>query len=221
MWVEPGKFEKCPIDTRRHHGFRNYAWKTEQPIAYGDLSAEVFPLFVGLATLDQAIRTMKNLKRYYEGDIGLASTSLMLRIGGPLASEPLGWTADKCQWEVNAWPPLMMIAIEGLRRYGDKESNPDIPDEHRSAFTEYAQELEKKWVAWLESYFKKHKRFSEKTPFDSAVPLSEGFYGNLPGFGWTIASYVTCLQRLAKEDKINWKYDDLDNDNWGDFVQTL
>ncbi|MEK7078548.1 MAG: trehalase family glycosidase, partial [Patescibacteria group bacterium] len=105
--------------TEKWTGFRDYSLLKgkEGHILYGDLSAEIFPLFFKLATPDQAEKTKNNLATYYKGDIGLSSTSLELRNGGSIPQEPVGpW---KFQWEYpNCWPPLMMIAVEGLKNYG-------------------------------------------------------------------------------------------------------
>lgn len=171
--------------------FRNYSLKDGAPIEYGDLSAEVFPLFVGLATPEQAKKTMNNLKRYYAGDIGLASTSLQLRTGSPLAETVPGWADDDTQWELNTWPPLMMVAVEGLLNYEEVEGT-----------KEFATDLMQRWVAWLEYSFYDapegtHGVIREKTQYDTRVTLPKGFYGNLPGFGWTIAAYGTFLNRLS------------------------
>ncbi len=174
--------------------WRNYSLRDGTFIEYGDLSAEIFPLFVGLATRKQAEKTLENLKRYYTGDIGLASTSIYLRYGGPLAGTVSGWPESSTQWELNTWPPLMLVAVEGLMR----DEYADIP-----GIQTYATELMQRWVAWLEhSFFDEHsllyQTIPEKCQFDTRVLLSEGFYGNLPGFGWSIACYGTFLSRLSR-----------------------
>src|SRR3989338_84842 len=69
--------------TGKWTGFRDYSiFKgKEGHILYGDLSAEIFPLFFKLATPEQAEKTKNNLETYYKGDVGLSSTSLELRSG--------------------------------------------------------------------------------------------------------------------------------------------
>ena len=68
----------------------------------------------------------------------------------------------------------------------------------------FHQRVQKKWVAWLEAKFEtdpsQTRTFHEKAPYDTKVPVGKGFYGNLPGFGWTIASYATFLHRIAQID---------------------
>ena len=195
MWVDSGKYR----------GFRNCSFDLKKQetaaILYGDLSAEIFPLFVGLATEKQAQITMENLKAYYEGDIGLATTSPRLR-DDKILSAPDGWSPDSLQWEVNSWGPMMIVAVEGLLKYG--KGDPE------SEFTKFAVSLQQKWVAALEALFYQHDErgqqlfFREKMKFqkDEDVEMSEGYYSNLPGFGWTIASYALFLNNLAKENHI-------------------
>lgn len=174
--------------------FRNYSLREGGPIQYGDLSAEIFPLFVGLAEPWQAEITLKNLKKYYQGDIGLASTQPDLGIGGPLQKPVPGWPDGKTQWERNAWPPLMIVAVEGLLRpeYAAIEG-----------IQEFAIEVMQRWVAWIEHAFYAgdldlQGTIREKAPYRTEDKVNKGFYGNLVGFGWTIASYGTFLNRLSQ-----------------------
>lgn len=173
FWCEDGKWT----------GFRNYSIyeSGEGPIKYGDLAAEIWPLFSGLATQEQAEITKNNLEKYYAGEYGLATTSLELREGGSLPEEPQGgWTF---QWEYpNCWPPLMYVAVEGLKKYG---------------YVKEATAYEKRWVNYVEAEFKEIKGFAEKYPFSAQVPVHEGYYGNIHGFGWTIGVYLHFINDLA------------------------
>lgn len=173
FWVSRGKWK----------GFRNYSIMPggSGPILYGDLAAEVFPLFCGIATKDQAEITKDNLFEFYAGDIGLATTSKALRRGGSISKEPSGW---KWQWEYpNCWPPLMYVAVQGLKNYG---------------FDNEAILLQQMWVQWVEREFEKSGYFYEKGPFDSKVKVEHGFYGNIKsGFGWTIGVYLNFKQNLG------------------------
>lgn len=172
FWCSQGKWE----------GFRDYSLLLgkEGYILSGDLSAEIFPLFFKLATAEQAEKTKQNLAAYYTGDIGFSTTSLELRKDGSIPTQPSGqW---KFQWEYpNCWPPLMMIAVEGLKNYG---------------FLKEAREYEKNWVSYLEEEFSMKGYFTEKNPFDRSVQLEEGFYGTKQGFGWTIGAYLQFIKDL-------------------------
>lgn len=178
FWCNTGKWE----------GFRNYSLikNKEGCILYGDLSTEVFPLFFKLATQDQANIIKDNLSNYYSGNIGLAASSLELRVGGSIPVEPLG--AWKFQWEhPNCWPPLMMIAVDGLKNYG---------------FIKEAIQYEKQWIQYIETEFNRINGFTEKHPFSTSIKIEEGYYGNMKGFGWTIATYLYFLHDLILKDAL-------------------
>ena len=170
--------------TGKWTGFRDYSLLKgkEGHILYGDLSAEIFPLFFKLATPEQAEKTKNNLETYYKGDVGLSSTSLELRSGGSIPQEPVGpW---KFQWEYpNCWPPLMMIAVEGLKNYG---------------FVKEAKEYEQSWATYVEKEFKNMGGFAEKYPFSTQTKVEPGYYGNMKGFGWTIATYLSFMEDLTR-----------------------
>ena len=172
FWVSEGTWQ----------GFRNFSTLKGQtgPILYGDLAAEIFPLFVKVATKEQAEVTKNNLEKYYSGDYGLSASSLDLRKGGSLEHPPEGeW---EFQWEYpNCWAPLMLVAVQGLKNYG---------------YTKEALEYEKRWVEHVEHRFEKTGVFSEKYVYTSGLHVSEGFYGNVKGFGWTISTYLEFLKDL-------------------------
>ncbi|HLL60154.1 MAG TPA: trehalase family glycosidase [Candidatus Nitrosocosmicus sp.] len=176
-----------------HHGdkwigFRNYSIKpgSEGPILYGDLASEVWPLFVKIATPEQAEIIKNNLELNYKGDYGLTTTSLALREGSTIPHAPGGFSSY--QWEYpNCWAPLMYIAVEGLRNYGyEKEAD------------EYALN----WVKYIEKDFSKTGTIPEKTPYSSNVTINEGLYGMLNGFGWTIGVYLWFLKDLSNKGKL-------------------
>ncbi len=177
FWVNEGQWQ----------GFRNYSTLKGQsgPILYGDLSAEIFPLFVKIATPEQAAITKQNLEKFYLGDYGLSATSLELRKGGTLEHAPEGeW---EFQWEYpNCWAPLMLVAVQGLKNYG---------------YTEFAKDLEKRWVEHVEHRFEKTGVFAEKYVYTSSLHVSEGFYGNVKGFGWTISTYLEFLKDIANKSE--------------------
>lgn len=172
FWVADGNWQ----------GFRNHSTLKGQsgPILYGDLAAEIFPLFVKVATHEQAEVTKNNLEKYYLGDYGLSTTSLDLRKGGSIEHPPAGeW---EFQWEYpNCWAPLMLIAVQGLKNYG---------------YTKEALEYQKRWVEHVEHRFERTGVFAEKYVYTSGLHVSEGFYGNVKGFGWTIAVYLEFLKDL-------------------------
>ncbi|MCD8485154.1 hypothetical protein LRY65_05285 [Candidatus Woesebacteria bacterium] len=189
------------VNNGRWRGFRNYSLGTtlihEGPILYGDLAAEIFPLYVGLATREQAEITLANLKEHYEGDIGLAATSPSLREDGSIPRAPEGFVY---QWEYNAWPPLMILAVEALEKYSQS------PDDD---FATYASSLRLRWIQAIEHEFLATKNsdafhgepaMHEKYPYSTHIEVKPGFYGNLRGFGWTVASYLQFVHQEAQRD---------------------
>lgn len=173
------------VPSGRYQGFRNYSILPDQegPILYGDISAEIWPLFSGVADENQAEITANNLREYYLSEIGLMTTSPQLREGSPLKGAPVGFT---CQWELNIWPPLMTVALCGLRNYGLRGV---------TACGELCVEVASRWVKWLEEEFTRSGVFYEKAPPTPGMQqVDQGFYGNLCGFGWTIASYLDALE---------------------------
>lgn len=179
FWVNKGKWK----------GFRNYSIKPgkEGSIRYGDLAAEVWPLFFKIATDEQAEITKQNLEKYYKGEYGLSATSLALRKGGSIKKAPEGY--DSFQWEYpNCWPPLMMIAVDGLKNYG---------------YINEAIEYEKNWVSYVEKELERIGGFTEKQPYASHIDVSDGYYGVLKGFGWTISTYLYFSHDLALSNAID------------------
>ena len=175
LWVKSGAWR----------GFRNYDLKAGEVIEFYDLGAELWPLFVKLATEEQAITSLKNVNLHYLGDIGLATT-------GPTPSqleemksyEEVGW---ELQWDVNAWPPLMMMSVDALLNYQHVDPS----------FQLTAEKLMIQWVAWQETLFERRGVMYEKAPYATFQATKTGYYGNLVGFGWTIASYLKFTHYLA------------------------
>jgi alpha,alpha-trehalase len=72
-------------------------------------AATFFPLWVGMASGEQAARVAENAEHFLEAG-GLATSTRRSRAGAP--DEPYQW-----DWPVG-WAPLQIVAVEGLRRYG-------------------------------------------------------------------------------------------------------
>ncbi len=71
--------------------------------------ATFYPLWVGMASGEQAARVAENVERFLAAG-GLATTSRASRKQAP--RERFQW-----DWPIG-WAPLQIIAVEGLRRYG-------------------------------------------------------------------------------------------------------
>lgn len=87
--------------------YTDYDWKNRQP---GDLvtCAALYPLVAGLATPPQAAQVAAKMRAVLECPHGLATCE----------SRPHPFAY---QWDYpNAWPPLQLLAIQALDRYGFK-----------------------------------------------------------------------------------------------------
>ena len=136
-----------------------------------------FRSFSKLATPDQSRKNKKViLQPIIKGDIGLSSTSFRVAKRGSIPQEPVGpW---KFQWEYpNCWPPLMMIAVEGLKNYGFVKGGKGI------------------WAklgnfCWEENLIGLKRICGKVPPHSTQTKVEQGYYGNMKGFGWTIATYL-------------------------------
>ena len=122
-------------------------------------AAAAAPLYVGLASSEQARRTAEALQ------------ATLLQRGG------LGTTAVTSgqQWDQpNGWAPLQWLAIAGCRRYG---------------LDDFADELRRRWLATVGDVYKRESKLVEKYVVadtgDGAVGGGGGEYPLQDGFGWT------------------------------------
>ena len=149
-----------------------------------EFATTFYPLWVGLATPEQARRVLAALPRFeVEGGI-LTST----RVTGSQWDAPFGWA------------PLQMIAVDGLRRYGftadaDRVARKFV-DLVTKEFSEHGVIVEKYDLRRRES--------------DVAAGIQFGYAANQVGFGWTNAAYLSLLdglahaKRVARRDLATW-----------------
>lgn len=118
--------------------------------------AGVVPLFLGVATPEQAHAVERTLRARF------------LRPGGLVTT--LAHTGE--QWDApNGWAPLQWMAIAGLRRYGRDE---------------LAAEIARRWIALNRAVYARTGRMMEKYNVeDLALPAGGGEYPTQDGFGWT------------------------------------
>ena len=123
--------------------------------------AGVFPLFMNLATPEQAARVYDLLKTHF------------LQPGGWVTT--LQQTGQQWDWP-NGWAPLQWIVYKGLLNYG---------------YTETAREGRDKWLAHNDKVFKATGKMMEKyNVVDAALTTGGGKYPNQDGFGWTNGVYL-------------------------------
>ncbi|MES2436569.1 MAG: trehalase family glycosidase [Patescibacteria group bacterium] len=132
-----------------------------------------YPMWVGVATKEQAARLVKSLP-------------LFERDGGLLCSN----NESGMQWDMPfGWAPLNMVAIEGLRKYGYNEEADRLSEKFISMclknFTLYGTLVEKYDV--ISSSSQLHG-------------IDYGYSTNEIGFGWTNGTILRLLSALQKKN---------------------
>ena len=118
-------------------------------------AAILYPLFVGMATSEQAEATARLTEQKLLAPGGLRTTTVH--------------TGE--QWdEPNGWAPLLWIAVEGLDRYGK---------------TPLADTLASRWVKTVSSFYACTGRMVEKYDVERGQAGGGGEYPVQDGFGWT------------------------------------
>ncbi len=135
--------------------------------------AGFYPLWAGLASLEQAERVVRDWLPHFERSGGLLTT----------LEEHAGrqWAAP------NGWAPLHWLVVAGLERYG---------------FHTDAQRIMKKWCDNNALVFEQTGAMWEKYNVQTIGAQSEGgLYGSLKGFGWTNGVFKDFAKRLAQRDQ--------------------
>jgi alpha,alpha-trehalase len=122
--------------------------------------AGVFPLFVNIATPEQAARVHTYLQAHF------------LQAGGWVTT--LRQTGQQWDWP-NGWAPLQWIVYKGLQNYG---------------YDKAAREGRTRWLALNDKVFQATGKLMEKyNVVDAALSTGGGEYPNQDGFGWTNGVY--------------------------------
>ena len=131
----------------------------------------LYPLWAGLATSEQARAVWRNLK-IFEQPGGLAASSVN----------------SGAQWDYPyGWAPLQLLAVEGLRHYGDNS------DAHRIAA---------KFLSTVLENFRREGTIQEKynvVTGSSEAPVTAGYRTNVIGFGWTNGVFLQLLHDLPEK----------------------
>ncbi len=155
----------------RKQAIQEYLWNEEEGF-YKDFNfhhsqqttitslAGVFPLFVNLATQEQADKVADVLRKDFLQPGGLVTTLI----------------ENGQQWDApNGWAPLQWVAIQGLRNYGHRD---------------LADEIAKRWIELNEKVYSQSQKFVEKYNVESDDGLGGGGeYVLQDGFGWTNGVY--------------------------------
>jgi alpha,alpha-trehalase len=142
--------------------FVDYDWRAGRKSAHVTAAA-AFPLFVGLASRDQARQVAQSFRKTLLKPHGLLTTAID--------------TGE--QWDApNGWAPLQWIAIDGLRRNGEGG---------------LAAEIAAGWVAENARVYCKTGKLVEKYNVRDAGEGAGGEYPVQDGFGWTNAVLIKLL----------------------------
>ena len=139
--------------------FRDYNWKTKT-LSNEETVAMVVPLFVGLASYDQAVKVAEQLQNKFLKPGGLVTT---LR------------TSDQ-QWDSpNGWPPHQWMGYAGLKRYKQNK---------------LAEEIRERWMQLNRKVYQDTGKMMEKyNVIDLGLKSGGGEYPLQDGFGWTNGVY--------------------------------
>jgi alpha,alpha-trehalase len=131
----------------------------------------LYPLWAGLATSEQAQAVWRNLK-IFEQPGGLATSSVH---SGDQWDYPYGWA------------PLQLLAVEGLRHYGNNSD---------------ADRIAAKFLSIVLKNFRREGTIREKynvvTGSSDAVVVA-GYQTNVTGFGWTNGVFLQLLHELPEK----------------------
>lgn len=153
--------------------FFDYDFEHGQRRAY-PFAATFFPLWVGIATPEQARR------------VAATALPLLLRPGGLMTSTRVSGQ----QWDAPfGWAPLQLVAVEGLRRYGMNA------DADRIALAFLGTVL--KEFAEHGAVFEKYD--VQRRESDVAAGLRFGYLSNEIGFGWTNGVFLALEAGLTPE----------------------
>ncbi len=157
--------------------FFDYDFKSRKQSSYV-YATTFYPLWTGVATRAQAQAVVKNLN-LFEHEGGLA-----------MSTQDTG-----VQWDYPyGWAPIQLLAVEGLRRYG---------------YDAEADRISYKFLSMVLVNFERDGNLREKynvVTDSSNVDLTEGYRGNIIGFGWTERCFSRATTRIECEvDRPDWR----------------
>ncbi|WP_373074961.1 alpha,alpha-trehalase TreF [Zeaxanthinibacter enoshimensis] len=148
--------------------FSDYNWVDKKTTSVSSL-ATVYPLFVGMATQEQADKIATYIRNNF------------LKPGGVVTS--LNHSGQ--QWDApNGWAPLQWMTVMGLERYGHSD---------------LARTIAERWVALNEKVYANTGKFVEKYNVeDMSLEAGGGEYPVQDGFGWSNGVYLGFKAYLAE-----------------------
>lgn len=123
--------------------------------------AALYPLFLGLASEDQARSVAKNIEEKFLYQGGLVTTT---KNSGQ-------------QWDFpNAWAPYQWLGFKSMKNYG---------------FNDLAEKIKSNWSSNVERVYRNTGKLMEKyNALDIETVAGGGEYPNQDGFGWTNGVYL-------------------------------
>jgi alpha,alpha-trehalase len=150
--------------------FADYDYKARAPTQVVS-AALLEPLFVGLATTDQAHRMARLTEARLVAPGGLRTS--LVHTGQ--------------QWDApNGWAPLQWVAVDGLERYGEGK---------------LARDIAQRWFDTVAAFYMKTGRLIEKYDVEERKAGGGGEYAVQDGFGWTNGVTAALMDRYRFDDK--------------------
>ncbi|HWS97421.1 MAG TPA: trehalase family glycosidase [Candidatus Methylomirabilis sp.] len=152
--------------------FFDWDFTTGKQSTYNYVTA-FYPLWVDLATPEQAKAVMKNLG-IFEHEGGLAMSDQQTGV----------------QWDLPyGWAPTNLIAVEGMRREGFNADADRVSQEFlKTVLTNYQR------TGTI------REKYNVVTGSDEA-PVLAGYHENLIGFGWTNGTFLALYHALPAEQR--------------------
>ena len=133
-------------------------------------AATLYPLFVGLATPEQAKAVATTAREELLAPGGLRTT--LIRTGQ--------------QWDSpNGWAPLQWVAVAGLLRYGEDT---------------LAKDIAARWIDTVNRAYRETGKMLEKYDVEERRPGGGGEYPLQDGFGWTNGVTRALIARYPELD---------------------
>ena len=141
-------------------------------------AAGMFPLFVNIATKQQAVASAQTFKNNLLKPGGVATTN----------------NKTGQQWDApNGWAPLQWVAVKGLLNYGEND---------------LAKTAAERWVAVNEKVYAATGKMMEKYNVEDITKVAGGGeYPGQDGFGWTNGVYLAMKNMLSQQVIISKKPD--------------
>ncbi len=149
----------------KHQWFMDVELETKLPANQLTL-AGAFPLFLGIATQDQAEQAGQTIRKTFLKEGGLLTTTI--RSGQ--------------QWDApNGWAPLQWVTYKGCSNYG---------------LDNLALDIAHRWTRNVERVYEKSGKLVEKYNVENTqLEAGGGEYPNQDGFGWSNGVYLALVSK--------------------------